>query len=183
MRNILLDLVKDNYYHVLSERQNILARGQNPLAALAVIVSILSIAVSLHNNSVPQISFLQWVVGLYYTLLVVAFILILSAVEKLIRLFAPREYKFIRDPQEVHKLALELEASGIKRKQCKEEFVMQMIGEYMETAQHNVTQNDQRDEYLRVATERIVYAMVLVIFGHVLLLFINLCMGRGVSQT
>lgn len=173
MRNILLSIVKDSYYHGLSDRQNILARGQSPLAALAVIVSILSIAAALYNNSIPHITLLQWIGGLYYTFLIVAVLLILSSMEKVVKLFAPRKYQFIRDPKDVHKLAQQLEEGGQEERQYEEYFVRQMIGEYVTAAQHNMMENDQRDEYLRVATGRIVYAMVLVISGHVLLLFMH----------
>lgn len=149
------------YERSLDEASNVVARAQNPLTALSVIIAILVyMAQSISSSSIPKVSLENIpVIGSFYVLLALTVVYVIQSIYNLWRGFRQGGFKYelVGSPSRVESL---VKSPGSDR-----EVLIKLIEKYKSAGEFNIRKNRKRMVYIRVATEKIILAVASCFFA------------------
>ena len=149
------------YERSLDEANHVVARAQNPLAALSVIIAVLIyMAQAIVSASIPQVSLENIpVIGSFYVLLALTVVNVILSIYNLWKGFRQGGFKYelVGSPSQIGSL---VKSSGGDR-----EVLIKLIERYKSAGEFNIRRNRKRMVYIRVATEKIILAVASCFFA------------------
>ncbi len=157
------------YERSLDEANNIIARAQNPLAALSVIIAIWGYMVqSIISSPIPRITLENCpIIGGLYLVLILTVFYVIQSVYYLWRGFRQGfKYELVASPSQVESL--------IKSPDSDKDVFLKLIERYKSASEFNNEKNMERMVYIRTATEKIILAVASCFFASILFCIIIL---------
>jgi hypothetical protein len=141
------------YEQSLNNANNIVGRAQNPLTAMSIVVAVLVYMGQVMGSLQFNDSFSCGIFfGVLFVLLGITVICIVDSFRYIIQSFKQGGYKYktIGSPQAIKSI---IETS--------DDVKLQLIEKYLAASEHNFQENNKRAEYIRLAMEKIIWAVVL----------------------
>jgi hypothetical protein len=153
-KSYLFDALKTTYERSLNDANEIIARAQNPLTALSIIIAILLYMVP-KVYKLPILSLENAILSLFYLTLAATLISTGLTSYYLIRAFrlGGYNYKTIGSPEQITSLGNEKDP------------LESLKARYKLAAEININNNRSRLEYISRATETIILAVAFCFFG------------------